>query len=196
MSGDPNGLAPIALSAGGGSHLASNDATVFSVLSTAEGKVRSYKFDLKNPVQSAVLIDEFAIPEASATTRPPASAGKPAAPPEPIAGSQVPVSRPPVSSPAPPVATAETSGMPAVSAGSSASPQTRNRGGPSLSDESLQPSNAFANQRARGTSNHTVAGTVADTGAAALGNTTQPIKLPSARPSTNLRLRGNDEDPK
>eukprot|EP00667_Euglena_gracilis_P002944 EG_transcript_2950 len=78
--GDPNGLpaepptkpnASLGLS---GPYVASNSVTVFSVLDTGLGVVRSYAFDTRQPKSPVVLFDELLLP---AVTAPPA--------PEPVA---------------------------------------------------------------------------------------------------------------
>jgi hypothetical protein len=65
--GDPGGLLPIVptiapLTNAAGLALpfvASNDITVFSILDSAAGVVRSYRFDTRNPEADVVLFDEF-----------------------------------------------------------------------------------------------------------------------------------------
>jgi hypothetical protein len=39
--------------------VASNDITVFSILDSASGVVRSYRFDTRDPGSPVVLFDEF-----------------------------------------------------------------------------------------------------------------------------------------
>lgn len=57
-----------------GPYVASNSVTVFSVLDTGLGVVRSYAFDTRQPKSPVVLFDELPLP---AVTAPPA--------PEPVA---------------------------------------------------------------------------------------------------------------
>ncbi|HEY0698894.1 MAG TPA: metallophosphoesterase [Micromonospora sp.] len=65
--GNPGGLAPVEptvapLTGPDGTalrYLASNHVTVFSVLDSAAGTVRSYRFDTREPDSAAVLFDEF-----------------------------------------------------------------------------------------------------------------------------------------
>ncbi|MEV0734278.1 hypothetical protein [Polymorphospora sp. NPDC050346] len=65
--GDPGGLAPIVptvapLTDAAGKplpYVASNDITVFSVLDSGAGVVRSYRFDTRDPGSAVVLFDEF-----------------------------------------------------------------------------------------------------------------------------------------
>ncbi|SBT43817.1 metallophosphoesterase family protein [Micromonospora narathiwatensis] len=65
--GDPGGLAPIVptvapLAGPDGTalpYVASNEITVFTLLDTADGLVRSYRFDTVEPNATAVLFDEF-----------------------------------------------------------------------------------------------------------------------------------------
>lgn len=71
MQGDPGGwepvvptVAPLVDERGTAlPYLASNEITAFSVMDTAAGVVRSYRFDTRTPDQPAVLFDEFAIAE-------------------------------------------------------------------------------------------------------------------------------------
>lgn len=66
-TGDPNGLEPVLptikpLFGKNGQklpYLASNDVTAFSILDTATGSVRSYKFDTLKPDSEVVKFDEF-----------------------------------------------------------------------------------------------------------------------------------------
>ena len=51
--GDPGGLTPAA------PPLASNDVTAFTLLDSAAGTVRSYRFDTRTPDLPATLFDEF-----------------------------------------------------------------------------------------------------------------------------------------
>ncbi|BCB92109.1 metallophosphoesterase [Phytohabitans suffuscus] len=65
--GDPGGLAPIVptiapLTDAAGRplpYISSNEITVFSVLDSAAGAVRSYRFDTRDPDSAVVLFDEF-----------------------------------------------------------------------------------------------------------------------------------------
>jgi hypothetical protein len=65
--GDPGGLAPIVptvapLTGPSGAplpYVASNDITVFTILDSAAGVVRSYRFDTRDPDSPVVLFDEF-----------------------------------------------------------------------------------------------------------------------------------------
>jgi len=65
--GDPGGLAPVVptiapLTDSAGRplpYVASNDITVFSVLDSAAGVVRSYRFDTREPDSPVVLFDEL-----------------------------------------------------------------------------------------------------------------------------------------
>jgi Calcineurin-like phosphoesterase len=67
QQGDPGGLAPIVptvapLTSVDGTplpYLASNEITVFSLLDSADGVVRSYRHDTRNPGEPAVLFDQF-----------------------------------------------------------------------------------------------------------------------------------------
>ena len=67
--GDPGGLTPIVptvapLRDEAGRplpYLASNDITAFSILDSAAGVVRSYRFDTREPQAGPVLFDEFAL---------------------------------------------------------------------------------------------------------------------------------------
>ncbi|MEO3778453.1 metallophosphoesterase [Micromonospora sp. B11E3] len=67
QQGDPGGLAPIVptvapLAGPDGAalpYVASNDITVFTLLDTADGMVRSYRFDTVDPEAEVVLFDEF-----------------------------------------------------------------------------------------------------------------------------------------
>lgn len=67
--GDPNGLDPIEptiapLKDAQGDNLpyiASNEITVFSILDTGTGTVKSYRFDTRDPQSKVVLFDEFAL---------------------------------------------------------------------------------------------------------------------------------------
>ncbi|MFY1671168.1 metallophosphoesterase family protein [Plantactinospora sp. WMMB334] len=65
--GDPGGLTPVVptiapLTGPTGAplpYVASNDITVFSILDSAAGVVRSYRFDTREPDSAALLFDEF-----------------------------------------------------------------------------------------------------------------------------------------
>lgn len=67
QQGDPGGLAPIVptvapLTGDGGvplPYVASNHITVFSILDSDDGVVRSYRFDTSDPESDAILFDEF-----------------------------------------------------------------------------------------------------------------------------------------
>jgi hypothetical protein len=51
--GDPGGLQPLA------PPLASDEVTAFSLLDSAAGVVRSWRFDTRDPASGAELFDEF-----------------------------------------------------------------------------------------------------------------------------------------
>ncbi|MEV0608200.1 metallophosphoesterase [Polymorphospora rubra] len=67
LQGDPGGLAPVVptvapLTDASGRplpYVASNDVTAFSILDSAAGVVRSYRFDTREPDSAVVLFDEF-----------------------------------------------------------------------------------------------------------------------------------------